>query len=57
MGNDIRGYSYSESGSGFVLWIQDDVFYALTYDETFFSKEAAIAMATSMVSGPPVTPP
>lgn len=57
LGNGIQGYSSSWSEFGLVQWIQDDVFYALTYDETFFSEEEAIAMATSMVSGPPVTPP
>ncbi|MEL6901089.1 MAG: hypothetical protein AAFP07_09080 [Cyanobacteria bacterium J06606_4] len=55
LGDCIRGYSYEEGEFGAVQWIQEGSLYALSYRQDLFSADDAIAMATSMVSGPPVT--
>lgn len=57
LGNDIQGYSSEGGGFGAVQWVQDGSLYALSYKMDMFSLEDAIAMATSMVSEPPVTTP
>ncbi|MEO0457237.1 MAG: hypothetical protein AAF152_11755 [Cyanobacteria bacterium P01_A01_bin.114] len=57
LGGGIQGYASEGGGFGAVQWVQDSSLYALSYKTDLFSFEDAIAMATSMVSEPPVINP
>ena len=57
LGNGVQGYNYPGTSGvvGSVEWIQDDSFYSLGYKTDLFTAEEALAMATSMVSEPPIS--
>ena len=55
LGNGIQGYSAEARGFASVEWMQDGSLYILNYRTTLLSTEDAIAMATSMVTEPPVS--
>ena len=51
----VRAHFWERQGMASWQWIQDDAFYVMTYNQSIFSEEAAIEMATSMATEPPFT--
>ena len=56
LADGVRAHFYERDGMASWQWVQDDAFYMLTYSQEHFSREEAIAMATSMATEPPFTP-
>lgn len=56
LADGVRAHFYERDGMASWQWVQDDAFFVLTYSQELFSREEAIAMATSMATEPPFTP-
>ena len=52
----VQAYFWERNGMGSLQWLQDDAMYALSYNQSIFSEDAAIVMATSIVAESPYFP-
>lgn len=52
----VQAHFWERDGMASFQWLQDDALYILSYSQSIFSEEAAIAMATSMATEPPYLP-
>ena len=52
----VQAHFWERDGMASLQWLQDDALYILSYSQSIFSEDAAIAMATSMATEPPYLP-
>ncbi|MEM6838886.1 MAG: hypothetical protein AAF609_18780 [Cyanobacteria bacterium P01_C01_bin.120] len=52
----VQAHFWERGGMASLQWLQDDALYVLSYRQSIFSEEAAIAIATSMATEPPFAP-
>lgn len=52
----VQAHFWERDDMASFQWLQDDALYILSYSQSIFSEEAAIAMATSMATEPPFVP-
>lgn len=56
LADGVQAHFWERGGMASLQWIQDDSLYILSYSQSIFSEDAAIAMATSMATEPPFAP-